>query len=394
MSLTNLWLNSPEQINDKSVAQIIAFAGEGRLRDGSKASDDFRLLLSHLPSSFLERYADECLKTGFTDSGFALQDVINEIGARLGFKIEHGRYKGVVGKIGNDGLWHLPDGYCILVEVKTTDAYRIDLDRIAQYRRSLINDKSMEADASSLLIVVGREDTGGLEAQIRGSRHAWDMRLISVDALCRLMKVKEQVEDPVIIKRIYEILIPREFTKLDAIIDILFSATEEVQQQEEESAAEISEDDGQPDLPSTPRFTPVAFNDLCILRIEQHLGKKLVKRSKIKFAAPDNSVAVVCAVSKVHERTSQPYFWYAFHPHQQEFLETAKSAFLALGCGSEANLLLIPFPDFEQWLPGMNVTHKEDRFYYHVQVSQEHGKFVLIRRKGQPRIDLSKYLLK
>ncbi|MFN8658167.1 MAG: hypothetical protein U0105_17655 [Candidatus Obscuribacterales bacterium] len=392
MSLTNLWLNSPEQITDKSVAQIIAFAGEGRLRDGSKASDDFRLLLSHLPSAFLERYADECLKTAITDGGFALQDVINEIGVRLGFTVEHGRYKGVVGKVGNDGLWRLPDGYCILVEVKTTDAYRIDLNKIAQYRRSLIVDNSMAAEASSLLVIVGREDTGDLEAQIRGSRHAWEMRLISVDALCRLMKVKEQVEDPVITKRIYEILIPREFTKLDAIIDILFSATEEVQQQDEGDIP--PEDlDGQPDQTST-KLTPVAFNDQCISRIEQHLGKKLVKRSKIKFATPDNSLAVVCAVSKVHERYSQPYFWYAFHPHQQEFLESANRSYLALGCGSEANLLLIPFSDFQQWLAGMNITQKDDRFYYHIQVSQENSKFLLVRRKGQPKIDLTKYLLK
>jgi len=34
-----------------------------------------------------------------------------------------------------------------------------------------------------VLIVVGRQDTGELEAQIRGSRHAWDIRLISAEAL-------------------------------------------------------------------------------------------------------------------------------------------------------------------------------------------------------------------
>ena len=32
---------------------------------------------------------------------------------------------------------------------------------------------------SSMLIVVGGEDTGDLEAQIRGSRYAWDIRLVS-----------------------------------------------------------------------------------------------------------------------------------------------------------------------------------------------------------------------
>jgi hypothetical protein len=51
----------------------------------------------------------------------------------------------------------------------------------------LITSGQLKEDQSSILIVVGREDTGDLEAQIRGSRHAWDVRLISVDALLRLM---------------------------------------------------------------------------------------------------------------------------------------------------------------------------------------------------------------
>jgi hypothetical protein len=35
-------------------------------------------------------------------------------------------------------LWEFPDGHAAVVEVKTTDAYRIDLDTIAEYRRALI----------------------------------------------------------------------------------------------------------------------------------------------------------------------------------------------------------------------------------------------------------------
>ena len=81
---------------------------------------------------------------------------------------------------------------------------------------------------SSVLIVVGRKDTGDLEAQIRGSRFAWNIRLISVDALSRLMSLKEEFENPEIIKRISSILIPREFTKLDEIINLVFSTAEDV----------------------------------------------------------------------------------------------------------------------------------------------------------------------
>ena len=83
-----------------------------------------------------------------------------------------------------------------------------------------------------MLLVVGRQDTGDLEAQIRGSRYAWDIRIVSVDALLRLMKIKEEVEDPLIVQRIHSILIPREFTRLDEIADVLFSAAEDIKQDE------------------------------------------------------------------------------------------------------------------------------------------------------------------
>jgi len=78
----------------------------------------------------------------------------------------------------------------------------------------------IDEECSSILIVVGREDTGDLEAQIRGSRYAWDVRFISVDALLRLMFLKEEVDDPATIQRIGNVLIPREFTRLDEISEL------------------------------------------------------------------------------------------------------------------------------------------------------------------------------
>lgn len=140
----------------------------------------------------------------------------------MGAEIEHGRYRGTSNHVGFDGLWKFPNSHSIIVEVKTTDAYRIDLNIIASYRKKLIQSNKMMESDSSMLLIVGRQDTGDLEAQIRGSRHAWDVRIISVDALLRLMSIKEEVEDPQIVQRIHSILIPREFTRLDEIADILF----------------------------------------------------------------------------------------------------------------------------------------------------------------------------
>ncbi len=94
-----------------------------------------------------------------------------------------------------------------VIEVKTTDAYRINLDTVAGYLEALRNAGKISKD-SSVLIVVGRQDTGDLEAQVRGSKHAWTIRIISADALATLVTLKENTEQPNSVERIHELLIP------------------------------------------------------------------------------------------------------------------------------------------------------------------------------------------
>jgi len=318
-----------------------------------------------------------------------LQDIANEIGRRLGFSVTDGRYRGTTTHIGFDGLWHFPNGHSVIVEVKTTDAYRIKLDKIVGYHRALIKNKAISEDASSVLIVVGRQDTGDLEAQIRGSRHAWDVRLISVDGLRRLMALKESVEDPVIARRIHDILIPREFTRLDEIVDILFSTAEDIKQEEEMPEEEEGEA-----IEHKPKFTPVAFHDACVARIQKEFTRTLIKRSRATFSSADGTLALICAVSKEHGNRGQSSYWFAFHPHQKEFLESAQDSYVAFGCGSEDDILLIPFADLAPWLEGMNITRREERFYWHVSIFRENETFVLHRKREQPRVNLTSYFLR
>jgi hypothetical protein len=173
--------------------------------------------LAHIPSDLLQDFAEHCLASSFTDGGLALQDIVNQVGRRLGFPVEDGRYRGVVGEVGFDGIWRAGEGVAILVEVKTTDAFRLSLDTTARYRRALIKQESIPEESSSILYVVGRSDTGDLEAQVRGSPHAWDIRIIGIRALFRVLKIKEELEDQNIVDRIRAILRPQEFTRVDGI---------------------------------------------------------------------------------------------------------------------------------------------------------------------------------
>ena len=177
MSLTSLWKSQKEEFTAKHIQAMVGLAGDGKLRDGSEASKEFREFLTNVPSSLLSRYATECLgDEKFSEASSALQDVINEVGRRLGFKVENGLYRGKVNEIGNDGLWHSDGNAAIILEVKTTATYAIDIDTLANYRKKLAAEGKIGLEKSSILIVVGRtEKTDSLEAQVRGSRHAWDI---------------------------------------------------------------------------------------------------------------------------------------------------------------------------------------------------------------------------
>ncbi len=384
MALLDLWKSDQLQLEGKLLRQVIAFAGDGSLRDSGTASSEFRAFLRHLPSDHLYRFVDECLCESFTGAGFALQDLINEIGDRLGFDVTPGRYRGVKGESGHDGIWRYKSGHAVIVEVKTTDVYRIDLNTIAGYRKKLTLEGVVNPEDSSLLLVVGRQDTGDLEAQIRGSRYAWETRLISVDAMIRLLKLKEEVEDPNIVDRIHNILIPQEFTRLDGIVDIAFSTAEELNQ-DEGSEGEIESGD------STKRFTPVSFHDGCVSRLQISLDSTLIKKSRASFRSPDGDIALLCAVSKYHERHKS--YWFAFHPHQAAFLEQSPKSYVAFGCGEPETLFLLPYADFKPWLDQFNITRKDNTFYWHVKIKKSRNGFEMIGKAGTGSFDINKYLL-
>ena len=392
MSLVQLWEKSEQELRKKSVRQLISIAGEGRLIDGSKCASEFRELLSYVPSEIIAAYSKYCLEEKFEDSGLALQDVVNQIGRRLGFEVTDGRYKGVQGQTGFDGIWKSEDGYYLVIEVKTTDAYRINLDTAAGYRAKLSEQNKIARDASSVLIIIGRQDTGDLEAQIRGSRHAWDIRLLSVDALLQLLSIREETEDPAIQAKISQILRPRDYTRLDAVVDLVFTTAEDIQDQQlvpgpavvKSSVHEKAERDD----------PPAGFHNACIEKLSVKLGEKLVRQSRSIFVSPHGEVAMSCSVSKEYIDTSHKGYWYAFHPHQADLLKKAKKAYVAFGCGSAERIILIPYDIFEPLLKDLNTTARPTgKTYWHVQIADHEGKWELRRKGGLSRIDVTKYLV-
>ena len=77
MPLVDIWKATPQQLETKTVQQLLGFAGDGRLRDENETSREFRNFLRHVPSDLLASFANQCLNDSFSQSGLALQNVIN-----------------------------------------------------------------------------------------------------------------------------------------------------------------------------------------------------------------------------------------------------------------------------------------------------------------------------
>ena len=391
-TITELWVKSKDTFETKNLSQILSFAGDGRLKDNNTTSTEFREFLEQVPSKLLKQFAENCLAASFDDGGFALQDIINQIGSRLVFAVEHGLYRGKQNDIGFDGIWKSKEGHSLVVEVKTTDAYRINLDNIAAYRAKLIEQERIDKNESSILIVVGRQDTGDLEAQIRGSRHAWDIRLISADSLMNLLTLKESLNDSKTIQQINELLKPKEYTRIDKLIELIFITSKDVQLEQpvETEHEEILEEKK---VKGTPRFTPVNFHDECLAKIQKKLDVTFVKHSRISYASKDKSIGLVCAISKAHKQGKNEKYWFAFHPYQDEYLKEFPNAFVAYGCGSADNTFLIPFANFKPIVQNLWTTENEDRSYWHVVIHQRENKFLLQQPKNEKEefLDITKY---
>lgn len=390
MSLTSLWISQKGELASKHIQAMVGLAGDGKLRDGSNASEEFREFLTNVPSSMLARYANECLgEDKFLEASSALQDVINEVGRRLGFTVQNGLYRGKVNEIGNDGLWHSDDTSAIILEVKTTAAYTIDLDTLANYRKKLATENKIDLEKSSILIVVGRnEKTDSLEAQVRGSRHAWDIRLISVDMLLRLVTVKEDLETPQTVQKIRQILRPKEYTKVDEIIDLVFSAAKDVKEEEK------IQEELEPAEEGEKKFTPVNFREACITRLQPQLKTVLIKRTAAFFSSSDEQVGVICLNSRKHEQGTHSKYWFAFHPHQKEAIAKYPHGYVAFGCGSADLIVLIPAKEFVIWLERFWITELEDHFYWHVRIVGDKTKLTMDTKAGFGPIDVTQYLVK
>jgi hypothetical protein len=151
------------------------------------------------------------------------------------------------------------------------------------------------------------------------------------------------------------------------------------------------EDEGQ----EAEAATPVeAFRAACLVRVEKLLAIKLIRKRATTYVTADGQRALICAVSREYADTTPPRYWFAFHTSQDQFLASVLQGYLALGCGSPEQLLLIPFATFRPWLESLNTTARNDGVYWHIHVLKQGDRLKLDRKKGFEDVDLTEFLLR
>ena len=390
--LITVWRATPEAVLKMTLPTVVRMASDpdNSLRDGSPGSLEFRQFLTEIDSKKLSSFATYCLENPFTDSGQVLQDIVNEIGRRMGFVAENGRYRGVQNDIGYDGIWRSGSNN-LVVEVKTTDAYTISLDVIVGYRDRLVEEDRIPND-TPILIVIGRRDTSSLEAQVRGSRHAWSIRIVGVDALIKLMEVNLNTSSSDVTEKIHTILRPFEYTRIDQIVDVVFTTVEDKDQQlvEELNPIVIEEEQETPAQIRTPRQIIELVKDQSISLLARRESTALQKRRNSLYSDPSNDVRAVVVASKRYDSDG---YWYAYHDDpQRKFLSEGGRSFLVLAMTDKDFAFAIPFVEIENvWADLRQTVLDSGRVYKHLDMYEVNGRYHLRIRTIGNHLDLDDF---
>ena len=231
-----------------SLSELLELVGE--LKDDStpdNASERFRRHLQKRIQKVEEvrAYIDEALGQPGEQFNKALQDLINHVGQLLGFEVTYGRYRGVRGENGFDGLWRSQTGWSIVVETKTTDAYSIKTATLLGYINSLISEGQVkDVDRVLGLYVYGRYDTqtNQLENTIIAEKRRDSLRVIGVEALLNLLELKQKYS--LSHKVVLSLFLPapvRIDSMVNLIFDIVVGGIEQVEESENHKDFEFNQ---------------------------------------------------------------------------------------------------------------------------------------------------------
>lgn len=207
-----------------SLKLLVELAGE--LSDGSPGSQKFREKLQEEASiEDVSDFLDEALEGADTYHNRALQDIVNNVGQRLGFEVEYGEYQ-PAGYPRYDGLWRSTDleteEVHLVVETKKTPGFQISpSQQPGEYMDRLVEEEGFEEKQVYGLIVVGEDgdDIGSVVASVRGSEYRNRIRVITCTRLLRLLEMAS--EGGLNRKQTAQVLLPMDTVNIGSLVDLI-----------------------------------------------------------------------------------------------------------------------------------------------------------------------------
>lgn len=238
---------------------------------------------------------------------------------------------------------------------------------------------------------------GNWKLKCVGPRYAWDMRLVSVDSLLRLVTLKESTEDETTSSKIRTILVPMEYTRLDELIDVMFTTAKDVETAIEPEPDTQNEAQSETGTKSVWNFTDSALlerkREEILNAVGISRGVKLIKKSRAMYWSADREFRVAATISKRYASSSHTY-WYAYHQNWQVFLAKAAAGYVVLGCMDLPFAFAIPFEVVEGKLDELNTTARADNLYWHIFIRQiEPGRYALLGSKTGNHLDLEPFII-
>lgn len=143
-------------------------------------------------------YIEESLANSGDQYNRAFQDLVNHLGTIMEFEVEYGRYQGVSGKIGFDGLWKSSTKFDIVVEVKKSEVYTIETTPLLGYINELISERKIaNRDQALGLYIIGRvqeSKTFQLERNIITQKLTSQLKIISIESLLSLAELMSEYD--------------------------------------------------------------------------------------------------------------------------------------------------------------------------------------------------------
>ena len=153
-----------------------------------------------------------------------------------------------------------------------------------------------------------------------------------------------------------------EDTKLDSLIDVLFSAAKDV-----ETGGGIEapvEPDREREETSGGEFTDTkvldAKREAVVVALGARDGRRLVKKSRAVYWDAEHTYRAVCTISKRYEKKGSEPYWYAYHPGWDTFLGEAQQGYFVLGCMDLDQAFALPVSVLREHLEALKITTKPD----------------------------------